>query len=351
MKVLKLSNDSMIRTCLRKDVDFRPVWFMRQAGRYLPSYQRIRKKYDVVTIAKTPKLASEVTVNAARDLGVDAAVIFADIMLPLEPMGVRYHVEENVGPIIHNPMNSEEDVDELSTINPEEDLRFVMDAIQLTVEALDDQIPLIGFAGAPFTLASYIVEGRPSRDFLRTKEFMFKNSRGWHKLMNKLAVVMADYLKSQVKAGARILQLFDSWVGCLSPSDYDEFVLPYSKRIFEGIRSLGVPSIHFATNTSSSLLEMMATAGSDVIGVDWRVQIDKAWQQIGEEGFGIQGNLEPAVLLADGDVIRRKTSDILKRTEGKKGHIFNLGHGVLPNTPVDGLLSVVKMVHETKIRN
>jgi uroporphyrinogen decarboxylase len=322
---------------------------MRQAGRYLPSYQRIRKDHDVLTIAKTPELSSEVTMRAAKDLGVDAAVIFADIMLPLEPMGVKYHIEENIGPIIANPIENEEDVENLKTIDPENDLPFVLEAIKITAQKLNDEIPIIGFSGAPFTLASYMIEGKPSRDFVKTKIFMYTNRSAWHTLMRKLSKGMTDYLRSQVKAGARVLQLFDTWVGCLSPRDYEESVLPYSKTIFEEIRKIGgVPSIHFGTNTSSSLLKLMSKAGSDVIGVDWRVDIDKAWETIGEKKFGIQGNLDPVSLLADEGVIKEKTLDILRKTQGKPGHIFNLGHGVLPNTPVEKLVSVVKMVHQFK---
>ena len=321
---------------------------MRQAGRYLPGYRRLREKYDVLTICKTPELCAEATILPVEQLGVDAAIIFADIMLPVEAMGISFRIEESLGPVIQNPVSSMADVESLRIVEPQRDLRFLLDGIRLVKERLNGKVPLIGFAGAPFTLASYIIEGRPSRDFVKTKSLMYKDSETWHELMEKLAHMVSVYLRAQIEAGVEAVQLFDSWVGCLSPQDYEEYALPYSKQIFRDLSSTNVPTIHFGTQTTT-LLELMKEAGGDVIGVDWRIPIDEAWKRVGD-GVGIQGNLDPAALLGSFELTKTKAEDVLRRVSGRAGHIFNLGHGVLPNTPVENVSRLVNLVHEYKLR-
>jgi len=340
-------NDRFLNACRRKAVDSTPVWFMRQAGRFLPEYRKIREKHDVISICKNPELCSEVTTLPVQKLGVDAAIMFADIMLPLEGMGVRFKIEEGIGPIIDTPIRSRDQAEALEGFDPKSAVPFVLDAIGLAEKKLDDLVPIIGFCGGPFTLASYIIEGRPTRDFVSTKMLMYRDPETWRMLMEKLAAAMSAYVKAQVRAGADAIQLFDSWIGCLSPEDYREYALPYSQRIFKALEGASVPRIHFGTGTSN-LLEEMKQAGGDVFGVDWRIPIDLAWKRLGHE-VAIQGNLDPAALLADIGLVKSKAKEILERVKGVPGHIFNLGHGILAETPVDNAVELVNFVHGFKL--
>jgi uroporphyrinogen decarboxylase len=276
-------------------------------------------------------------------LGVDAAIMFADIMLPLQGMGVKFEIKEGVGPVIQEPIRSMEGVSSLRDLDPRKDVPFVLEAIAETKKMVS--VPLIGFSGAPFTLASYIIEGKPTRDFVNTKALMYRDPKTWHQLMEKLAAGMASYLRAQVKAGVDVVQIFDSWVGCLSPQDYQQYVLPYSRRIFKELEATGVPRIHFGTGTTT-LLEEMKQAGGDVFSVDWRIPIDEAWARLGGD-IAIQGNLDPAILLGNSDLIKSHAKEILARTKGRSGHIFNLGHGMLPETPPENVVELVKFVHES----
>ncbi len=333
-----------LKACRREPVDCTPVWFMRQAGRYMEEFRTIRKKHSLLDVARTPELAAEVTLQPIKKLALDAAIIFADILLPIEPMGIRFEFQKGEGPIIHNPVRSRSDVEKLRVIDAEAELPFVAKAIRMVRAELNGKIPLIGFAGAPFTLASYLIEGGHSKNHVLVKKMMYQEPKVWAMLMNKLARVVADYLKSQIKAGAQAVQLFDSWVGCLSPGDYQEYVLPYSRQVIEALKGQGVPIIHFGTDTGM-LLELMREAGGDVIGLDWRVNLDEAWRRIGYD-VAVQGNLDPAVLFAPLPEIEKRVKDILQRAANRPGHIFNLGHGILPETPVENVKAVVEMVHE-----
>lgn len=326
--------------------DATPVWFMRQAGRALAGYRALRERYPILTLAKTPDLCAEVTLMPVRTFGVDAAVLFADIMLPLEPMGVDLEIEPSIGPIIHNPVRSAGDVDRLRLIEPAEEVAFVMDAIRLVRREIDGKQALIGFSGSPFTLACYLIEGRPSRDYAIAKSFMYREPAAWHALMEKLSEVAIRYLNAQVAAGAQVVQLFDSWVGALSPADYVTYVQRHVARIFAEVR--GAPTIHFGTGTAA-LLELMADAGGDVIGVDARQSLDVAWQRIGH-GRGIQGNLDATRLMAGWDATQAGALDVLHRATNRPGHIFNLGHGVLPDTDPDLLTRLVELVHAQSAR-
>jgi uroporphyrinogen decarboxylase len=314
---------------------------MRQAGRYMQEYRQIRAKVPFLELCKTPELAAEVTVTAVERLGVDAAIIFADILLILEPMGMHLEFAAGDGPMLHNPLRSAADVEQLREIDPEESLAFVMQAITTTRAELKPYIPLIGFAGAPFTLASYMLEGGGSRNYVHTKTFMYTNPDAWHALLALLSRNLVRYLNAQIAAGAQAVQLFDSWVGNLSPGDYRTFVLPHSQAIMTNLTP-GVPVIHFGTGTSA-LLELMHQAGGDVIGVDFRIELDDAWQRLGNTG--IQGNLDPVALYADRSYLRQQVQRILHQAGGKPGHIFNLGHGILPTTPVDHVIALVDYVH------
>jgi len=336
-------NHRFLEACRRRPVDRTPVWFMRQAGRIFPEFRALRERYDFVTLMQHPDLCAEITVMPVERLGVDAAILFADIMTPLAPMGVRYRIEQGVGPVVDEPIRQRRDVERLRRFDPREELSHVLEAVRLVRRALDGRVPLIGFAGAPFTLACYLIEGRPTREFTRARALMYREPELWHALMDVLADVVLAYLRAQVEAGAQAVQLFDSWVGGLGPLDYREFVLPYSRRIFAGLADTGVPRIHFGTGTAA-LLPLMAEAGPDVVGVDWRVELDRAWEAIGPD-LGIQGNLDPAVLLGPFERVEERALDVLRRAGGRDGHIFNLGHGVLPDTPVDHLRRLVELVH------
>jgi uroporphyrinogen decarboxylase len=321
--------------------DRTPVWFMRQAGRCLADYRKLRETYPILTLAKTPELCAEVTVMPVDAFGVDAAVLFADIMLPLEPMGVSLEIQPEVGPIIHNPVRSRGDVDRLRLIEPESDTAFVLDAIRLVRRELDGRKAVIGFSGSPFTLACYLVEGRPSREYAIAKAFMYREPDAWHVLMEKLSSVVISYLNAQIDAGVHVVQLFDSWVGGLSPADYATYVQPHVARIFAEVR--GAPSIHFGTGTAS-LLDGMAEAGGDLIGVDHRQLLDVAWERIGFER-GIQGNLDATRVLAGHVPMADGARDILRRAANRPGHVFNLGHGVLPESDPGLLRQLVELVH------
>jgi len=337
-------NDRFIKACRRESPDATPVWFMRQAGRFLPAYRKIRTKHSLVDICKNPELSAEVSVLPVDALGVDAAILFADIMLPLEGMGVRFEIRDGIGPVIENSVNTFQKVSSLSPLDPSSDVPYVLEAISATKKLLDSRVPLIGFCGAPFTLASYLIEGHATRDFLNTKRLMYNDPRTWHLLMDKLSTSMGAYLQAQTDAGVDAVQLFDSWVGCLSPADYHAYVLPYSKRVFSYLKDKAIPCIHFGTGTSA-MLEEMKRAGGDVFSIDWRIPIDVAWRMLGYD-VAIQGNLDPAVLLGDCDLIRARTIDILTRVRNRSGHIFNLGHGILPDTPLENVRQLVEFVHE-----
>ena len=321
--------------------DRTPVWFMRQAGRALAEYRALRERYPILTLAKTPELCAEVTLMPVNAFGVDAAVLFADIMLPLEPMGVSLEIQPEIGPIIHAPIRSRADVDRLRIIEPEHETAFVMDAIRITRRALDGRQAVIGFSGSPFTLACYLIEGHPSRDYATAKAFMYREAEAWHALMEKLSTVVVRYLNAQIAAGVHVVQLFDSWVGALSPSDYETYVAPHVARVFAEVR--GAPTIHFGTGTAA-LLEPMTAAGGDVIGVDHRQSLDRAWQRIGFDR-GIQGNLDAARLLAGWEATAEGARDVLRRAGNRPGHIFNLGHGVLPDSDPGLLRRLVDLVH------
>jgi uroporphyrinogen decarboxylase len=329
-------------------VDATPVWFMRQAGRCLAEYRQLRERYDILTLAKTPELCAQVTKMPVDIFGVDAAVMFADIMLPLDGMGVPFAIEPDIGPIIHHPIRSKADVEALRIIEAEEATPYVFEAIRMLRRDLAGRAALVGFSGAPFTIACYLIEGRPSRDYARAKSLMLGEPVLWRQLMETVTEVIVRYLRGQVAAGVQLVQLFDSWVGMLSPRDYERSVLPYSARIFTEMRALDVPTIHFGTG-AASLLELMAQAGGDLLSLDWRVSLDDAWARIGYDR-GVQGNLDPVVMYAPFEVVEAEARDILRRAAGRPGHIFNLGHGVLPDTDPSALTRLVDFVHETSAR-
>ena len=316
---------------------------MRQAGRYMPEYRKLREQYSILDLCHTPELAAQVTLQPVERLGVDAAILFADILLPFEPLGLGLSFAAGEGPHIAKPVSRQADVEQLPAVDPEADLGYVLEAVRLARAALPADTPLIGFAGAPFTLASYAIEGGSTRTFTRTKTLMYQAPDTWHLLLGKLAELVGRYLAAQARAGAQALQLFDSWVGCLAPQDYRSFVLPHSRQALALAAEGGVPVIHFGTGTAP-FLEDFAGAGGDVIGVDWRIPLDEAWRRSGESR-AIQGNLDPAALLAPAAERDRQVKDILARAGGRPGHIFNLGHGVLPETDVDAVRAVVEMVH------
>jgi uroporphyrinogen decarboxylase len=333
-------SERFLRAARREPVDATPVWFMRQAGRSFAAYRNLRERYGILELAKTPELCAEVTLMPVAELGVDAAVMFADIMLPLEPMGVALRIEPDVGPIIERPIRTAADVDALGAFDPG-GVTFTLDAIRIVRRELDGKAGVIGFAGAPFTLACYLIEGRPSRDYALAKAFMFREPEAWHRLMDRLATMVASYLRAQVQAGAQVVQLFDSWVGGLGPADYVEYVQPHVRRIFDALAD--VPTIHFGTG-AAALLEDMAGAGGDVIGIDHRLSLADAWQRIGDDR-GIQGNLDAARLLAGWEATEAGARAVLASAAGRPGHVFNLGHGVLPSTDPDLLRRLVDYVH------
>ncbi len=335
-------HDRFLRACRREPTDVTPVWFMRQAGRYMPEYLALREKHTLLDICRQPELALEVTLQPLR-LGFDAAILFADILLPLEPMGAPFEFVKGEGPVVHTPVRCAADVDKLRVFEPEEGLGHVLEAIRLIRRELDGKTPLIGFAGAPFTVASYLIEGGKSSGYQTTKKLMWTEPEVWRSLMEKVTEVVRRYLRAQVDAGAQAVQLFDSWVGSLSPADYRNYVQPYVTTILQDLQTTGVPVLHFGTNTST-LLEAQCEAGGTVIGVDWRIPLDEAWKRIGDRA--IQGNLDPLLLLAPPEVVIERAHQVLELAKGRPGHIFNLGHGIVPQTPVSTVQAVVEAVHE-----
>ena len=336
-----------LKACRREPVDVTPVWFMRQAGRYMAEYRAIREQHSLLEICRTPDLAAEVTLQPVRRVEVDAAILFSDLLLPLEPMGLPFDFVKGEGPQLERPIQSPSDIDKLKTFEPRKALAHVLETIEVVKEELRGRVPLIGFSGAPFTLASYAIEGGHSNNFARTKSLMYGHPEAWHRLCDRFATVVGDYLNAQIDAGVNAIQVFDSWVGTLSASDYREFALPHSKKIFDAIAGR-VPTIHFGTGTATMFQELRE-AGGDVIGVDWRVPIDEAWEDIGFDR-AVQGNLDPTLLLGPPRRMLDQAEDILKRVAGRPGHIFNLGHGILPSTPVENVQMLAQYVHRASRR-
>lgn len=340
-----MSGDAFRAALRRKPAAHTPVWFMRQAGRYMAEYRAIREKASLLEICHRPELACEVTLQPVDHIGVDAAIIFADILLPFEPLGLGLSFAAGEGPAIERPIRSAQDVAKLPDFDPSTELGYVLEAIRLSVKELKGRgnIPLIGFAGAPFTLASYAIEGGGTRTFAETKKFMYQQTATWHTLLDKLAGIVGRYLAAQARAGAEALQLFDSWVGCLSPADYRQYVLPHSRKALALAKESGAAVIHFGTDTNT-FLDVMAEAGGDVIGLDWRIDLDEGWKRFPDRA--VQGNLDPTALFAPLPELKRRVDDILDRAAGRPGHIFNLGHGILPGTNPAHVKAVVEMVHE-----
>lgn len=339
--------DRYLRACRKESVDCTPVWVMRQAGRYLEEYRALRAKYSFIETCKTPELAVEITLQPIRRFELDAAIIFADILLPLEKMGIDFEFTRDDGPQINTTIRTRSDVEKMRVMNPMEEMAYLMDAIRMVRRELGGKIPLIGFSGAPFTLASYIIEGGGSRNYLLTKSMMYREPDTWHLLMEKLTDMVIVYLGDQIRAGVQAVQVFDSWVGCLSQADYREFVLPHQKRLMAAI-DRSVPNIHFAFG-ASHLLPMVKAAGGDVIGLDWRTDIDEAWKML-NYGPAVQGNLDPVALFGSQDYITRRVKEILDRVGNRNGHIFNLGHGILPTAPPDNVKVMIDLVHELSRR-
>lgn len=341
-----LDDTPFMRACRRQPAPYTPVWLLRQAGRYMADYRELRSRVSFLQLCKKPELAAEVTVTAARRIGADAAIIFSDILLVLEAMGMSLEFTKGDGPVLHDPIRSAADVERLREVMPEESLGYVLEAIRWTRADLPATMPLIGFSGAPFTLAAYAIEGGSSKNFEHTKRFMFTQPEAWKALMGKLARSVGRYLAAQVASGAQAVQLFDSWAGCLSPQDYRESVMPWSALALAEIPP-GVPKIHFGVGTAT-LLESFKDAGGDIIGLDFHVELKNAWSRLG--GVAVQGNLDPAVLLGPRELIRARVVRILEQAAGRPGHIFNLGHGVLPSTPVDNAVALIDFVHELSRR-
>ena len=343
-----LDGSRFVRACLRRPVDRTPVWFLRQAGRYMQEYRDVRRHHTLVEICKHPDLASEVTITAAEKLGVDAAIIFADLLLPLEPMGLPFEFQAGEGPVVHHPVRTAEDVRTLRT-DRADDLGYVARAIQKVASHFRDRLGIIGFCGAPFTLASYMIEGGGSRNYIFTKQMMYRDDLSWRLLLDKLVTVLTEYCRLQVLAGADVIQIFDSWVGSLGLADYREYAFEASKRLVRSVQQMGVPVIYFGVETAGLLKEMAAT-GADVIGLDWRQPLDEGWRAVGH-GHAVQGNLDPITLFAPLEVLELRVKEILRAANGRPGHIFNLGHGIVPTTPVENVQAVVKMVREFRLES
>lgn len=341
-------NDLFLRACRREPTDRTPVWMMRQAGRYLPEYRAIREKHGFLEMCKTPELATEVTLQPVDLVGVDAAILFADILLPLEGMGLELEFAKGEGPVIHNPVRNAADVAKLRMSDPAEDTGYVLDAIRMCRRELEGKVPLIGFAGAPFTLASYMIEGGSTKAYIRCKRLMWEDPAAWDALMRITTDTVVAYLKAQIEAGAQAVQVFDSWVGFLSPVDYERSVLPHTKRLIAEVSQAGVPVINFSNNTSG-MLDLVAQAGGDVIGLDWRIRIDDAIRIL-DNGFAFQGNLDPMALFAPVEAIERMVVDILERVGTRPGHIFNLGHGIHKDTDPAHARALIELVHEHSAR-
>ncbi len=337
-----------VRACLRKPVDRTPVWFLRQAGRYMQEYRDVRKHHTLVEICKTPELAAEVTITAAEKLGVDAAIIFADLLLPLEPMGLDFEFQAGEGPVVHKPVRSAEDVRAVRTERVGE-LAYVAQAIEKVVAHFRGRLGVIGFCGAPYTLASYMIEGGGSRNYVKTKGMMYRATTAWGSLLDKLVAVLTEYCRLQVEAGADAIQIFDSWVGSLSLSDYREYAFEASKRLVRAVQAMGVPVIYFGVETAG-LLEQMAATGADVMGLDWRQPLNEGWRAVGYT-HAVQGNLDPITLFAPEEVLERRVKEVLIGAGGRPGHIFNLGHGIVPETPVENVQAVVRMVKEFRVES
>jgi len=340
--------DRFLRACRREPVDSTPIWFMRQAGRYMAEYRKIREKHTLLEICKQPDLATEVTLQPIKAHGVDAAILFADILLPLEPMGAPFEFAAGEGPVIHEPIHDRKGVERLRVIDPHEGLGYVLDAIRSIRRELDGKTPLIGFAGAPFTLASYLIEGGKSSQFSKTKGMMYSEPEVWGQLMTKLSEVIRLYLHAQIEAGAQAVQIFDSWVGQLSPVDYREFIQPYLRPVFASLASTGVPVIHFGTDTST-LLELQKETGGTVIGADWRIPLDVVRRRLGTD-VAVQGNLDPHLLSAPRERLHAGVREVLRQAGSAPGHIFNLGHGIMPHTPPSAVTEVTRLVHEWTAR-
>ena len=341
-------NDRFLRACRREPVDCTPVWFMRQAGRYMAEYRALRQSYSLLQIVAQPELAVAVTLQPVDAIEVDAAILFSDLLLPFTPMGLEFDFIKGEGPSIEHPIRSAADVDRLRIFEPRQALAHVLETIRLLRRELTGRLPLIGFGGAPFTLAAYAIEGGPSTNYARTKAFMYSQPRAWHQLCGAFATVMIDFLKAQVEAGVQALQIFDSWAGALGRLDYREFAMPHSARIFQELRGVGVPIIHFGVGTTA-ILRDLAETGGDVVGVDWRLPLDDAWTIVGSKR-GIQGNLDPTLLLGPPDRLLAAADDVLRRAAGRAGHIFNLGHGILPETPIEHVQALARHVHEHSLR-
>ena len=342
-------NDRFLRACRREPVDVTPVWFMRQAGRYMSEYRALRQKHSLLEICRQPELAVGVTLQPVDAIEVDAAILFSDLLLPFTPMGLDFDFVKGEGPAIANPVRHAADVERVRLFEPREGLAHVLTTIRLLRGALENKVPLIGFGGAPFTLAAYAIEGGPSTNYARAKAFMYAQPAAWHRLCDRFASVIADYMRAQIEAGAQAIQIFDSWVGQLSRADYREFALPHTKKIFDALAHAGVPTIHFGVNTGA-ILPDMRDAGGDVIGVDWRMPLDEAWTAIGHDR-GVQGNLDPVILLGPSDRLLSAADDVLRRAAGRAGHIFNLGHGILPETSLDNVQALARHVHGFRPRS
>jgi uroporphyrinogen decarboxylase len=337
-----------VKVCRSLPVDRTPVWFMRQAGRYMPEYRAVRKQYSLIEICKKPEIAAEVTITAAEALGVDAAIIFADLLLPLEVMGLPFHFSPGEGPVIEKPIREKEDIARLRT-DRAADLGYVSESIRLVCKHFGTRLPVIGFCGAPFTLASYMIEGGSSRNYLHAKKMMYSSPAAWDELLGKLVAVVSEYAAEQVRAGADVLQIFDSWVGCLSVEDYRRYVLPRTIELVKSLQKTGVPIIYFGTD-SATLLPSMKQTGAEVIGLDWRIPLDEGWRSIGHDR-AVQGNLDPVLLFADWKELKSRAQNVLQLAGGRPGHIFNLGHGILPETPVENVKALAKFVQEYSAKN
>ena len=339
-------NDRFLRACRREPVDCTPVWFMRQAGRYMADYRELRKRYSLLEIVKQPELAVAVTLQPVDVIDVDAAILFSDLLVPFTPMGLDFEFVKGEGPSIHYPIRHASDVGLLRAFDPRESLRHVLDTIRILRRELHDRVPLVGFGGAPFTLAAYAIEGGPSTNYAHTKAFMYAQPDAWHRLGGLFATLIADYMRAQIEAGAQAIQIFDSWAGALSRSDYREFALPHTRAIFDQLRDTGVPLIHFGVG-ATAILNDLAEAGGDVIGLDWRLPLDEAWARISDRA--VQGNLDPTVLLGPRERMFSAADDVLRRAGGRPGHIFNLGHGILPSTSLEQVQALAKHVHATTL--
>jgi uroporphyrinogen decarboxylase len=335
-----------VRACLRQPVDRPPVWFLRQAGRYMQEYRDIRKHHTLVEICKQPEIAAEVTITAAEKLGVDAAIIFADLLLPLEPMGLDFEFQAGEGPVVHHPVRTADDVRALRT-DRAADLAYVAKAIEKVAAHFRDKLGIIGFCGAPFTLASYMIEGGGSRNYIYTKQMMYSDPSSWTMLLDKIVDVLTEYCRLQVEAGADVIQIFDSWVGALGLTDYREYAFAASQRLVKNVQEMGVPVIYFGVETAG-LLADMASTGADVIGLDWRQPLDEGWNAVGHH-HAVQGNLDPITLFAPLDILEKRVHEILRAANGRPGHIFNLGHGIVPSTPVENVQAVVRMVRDFRL--